>query len=106
MSPMFKDLSIRSLSLALLLAVPAAPAFARFDPAEMFHAMDTNDDEIVSRAEFVAHSLAHHPVDEAGAGLRFDVLAGLDGELTEDEYKAAMAVLNPRPNKQTADTAA
>lgn len=87
---------IKLIPAAIATAALLAPAALASDRAgEVFKAMDSDGDTIVTQAEYVEHASTREGMDPEGARLRFEVLAGLDGELTEAEYVEAMAVLAP-----------
>ncbi|MEM0985896.1 MAG: hypothetical protein AAGJ32_06595 [Pseudomonadota bacterium] len=85
-----------ALGAAMTAAMAAPAAFAMEKGADAFAAMDANGDAIVTEAEFVAYATSKGSVDPEGAKLRFEVLAGQDGQLTETEFTDAMAVLESR----------
>lgn len=91
MTPLIKLIPAAIATAALL--APAALASDR--PGDVFKAMDSDGDTIVTQTEYVDHASTRAGLDPEGARLRFEVLAGLDGELTEAEYVEAMAVLAP-----------
>lgn len=104
MKTLMKPAHLALASLALASSAVLAPAaFAYNEPTDAFKAMDTDGDAVVTQSEYVAHASANEGMDPEGAKLRFEVLAGQDGELTEAEFTGAMTVLDPADGLATPD---
>ncbi|MEM7766286.1 MAG: hypothetical protein AAF253_02225 [Pseudomonadota bacterium] len=90
-----KTLMKPALALLAAAALAAPSVLAQGAAADTFKAMDVNGDGMVSQSEYVTHAAAYDGTDPESAKLRFELLAGQDGQLTEAEFADASEVLEP-----------
>ena len=55
-----------------------------------FADVDTNADGTISATEFTAHKTADGKHTEAEAAVKFEKIAGVDGQISEEDWDAAM----------------
>lgn len=69
-----------------------------------FADVDTNADGMISATEFTAHKTADgkHTAEEAAA--KFEEIAGADGQISEEDWDAAMAEYKEDKAEKTGDT--
>lgn len=55
-----------------------------------FADVDTNADGVISATEFIAHKTADGKHTEEEATAKFETVAGIDGQISEEDWDAAM----------------
>ncbi|MFN4184440.1 MAG: hypothetical protein ACK4M6_06610 [Hyphomonas sp.] len=55
-----------------------------------FAEIDANADGVISASEFIAHKTADGKYTEEKAAAKFEKVAGVDGQITEADWDAAM----------------
>lgn len=54
-----------------------------------FAEVDANADGVISASEFIAHKTADGKYTEEKAAEKFEAMAGIDGQITEEDWNAA-----------------
>ncbi|ABI78735.1 hypothetical protein HNE_1279 [Hyphomonas neptunium ATCC 15444] len=66
-----------------------------------FAEVDTNADGFISATEFIAHKTADGKVTEEKASAKFESIAGMDGQISEEDWDAAMEEYGDKKEDKT-----